>query len=192
MAQALGTRVRTRRGRREHSPDRAGRATSRPRALAPGDPPRLPIGHAGAVRHPDRTGPHPGPHGLARCPGLTRTNGGGRGLPMAGILWSSPQARHSTDRHKQKNAAPTAGNLSIVECRPLDGSRPAHPVRPAPRPRSPGIRSPIKHAHATSCRPRHNAPSPCPMRGVPAERRQESCQSKSTAPSGRPPSGLVV
>ena len=113
------------------------------------------------------------------------------------LAYSGPAPRPAPDRQaQQKNAAPTAGTCRSrrvprtrrprIRLTRIAGSAPRSPPsggRRRARPR-------LSHPPAAGG---HHAPSPrAHRRGVLAERRQESCRSTKTAPSGRPSTGHVA
>ena len=109
------------------------------------------------------------------------------GAPDRAILAADPQKADPTDRHNRRRRPPRQDPCQSRRVIALDGSRTG----------SPGP-SPGTIAHRSSRATRHARPRPtaaggttdrhrAPPRGVPAERRQESCRSRQAAPSGRPP-----
>ena len=114
----------------------------------------------------------------------------GEAVPI--IDWHTsarPPGQSTPDRQaeKQKTAAPTAGPCRPVGRRrsPADRSPAPPPVGPhpdRPHPRAPRASSRVR---VLLCRRRHHPPSPRPMHGVPAERRQERCPCPTKAPRGR-------
>ncbi len=111
--------------------------------------------------------------------------------PRLSYFCKAPRPVIPTDRASNRRRRPPRQE-------PVD--RVERPSTPGSRPRSPGSmagRPPGAHhraaPHATStpvpCLRRPYPPSPCPMHGVLAERRHESCRYPQAAPSGRPLDG---
>ena len=122
---------------------------------------------------------------------------GDRGCHRLAYSAAAPRPAHPTDRAPTEERRPHGRHLSpssgaLHSTAAIPGSpRPSRDlVRRAHRPPRAGHR-PMRSRHPT-CRRRPQPPSPRPMRGVPEERRQESCRSTNTAPSGRPPIGHIA